>query len=249
MATQLWSRRPLLSWDTETTGVDPDTDRIVEVALATIDVDGTVLDSWSTIVDPGIEIPEGAAAVHGITTERARLEGIEPELALATLADRIYEVAAIPSRPIVAHNVAFDLPIILAEADRHDVDVPAFAPYLDSLVIDKAVDRYRKGSRRLIDVARHYGVALEESQAHGALADCIAAGRIMRALLATYPALAEKPLAALWLWQGRWAEEQRESFVDYRRRTSDPTFDKPAGWPVPATTPGRKAMWTPERVS
>jgi DNA polymerase III subunit epsilon len=77
-----------------------------------------------------------------------------------------------------------------------------------------------------------YGVELGD-QAHGALADAVASGRIMHELLRRYPKIGEHTLADVYMRQVRGAEEQRESFVDYRRRTSDPTFDKPPGWPIP----------------
>ncbi len=48
-----------------------------------------------------------------------------------------------------------------------------------------------------------------------------------------YPKIGEHTLAEVYLRQIKGAEEQRVSFVDYRRRTSDPTFMKAAGWPIP----------------
>jgi hypothetical protein len=56
----------------------------------------------------------------------------------------------------------------------------------------------------------------------------------MRALIDRYPAIAEHTLGGVFLRQVKGAEEDRQRFVDWKRRNSDPTFDSPAGWPIPA---------------
>jgi DNA polymerase-3 subunit epsilon len=79
----------LAAFDTESTGVNTESDRIVTACIAHIDGTGSgapVVREW--LVDPGIEIPEGAVKVHGITTERARAEGMSPAPAVAEIADR-----------------------------------------------------------------------------------------------------------------------------------------------------------------
>ncbi len=69
-----WGSR-LGVFDLETTGVDVDSSRIVSACVAVLDDQGQVVARWDWLADPGIEIPPGASAVHGITTERAREEG------------------------------------------------------------------------------------------------------------------------------------------------------------------------------
>ena len=59
-------------FDLETTGVDVTTDRIVTAHVGLLGPDGVALRSQSWLADPGVEIPEGATAVHGITTAHAR---------------------------------------------------------------------------------------------------------------------------------------------------------------------------------
>ena len=63
----------MLSFDLETTSANPRTARIVTSAL--VRIDGSEISASETLADPGVEIPEEAAAVHGITTEHARAEG------------------------------------------------------------------------------------------------------------------------------------------------------------------------------
>jgi DNA polymerase-3 subunit epsilon len=230
-----WTQRPFLSIDCETTGVNPFEDRLVEVAATIVRPDGALDLQWSTVVNPGIDIPDSAAEIHGITTERALAEGIPTLDAVQRVAELIFDFAyGTEGMPVCIYNAVFDWPLLICEAERHGLEFPAFAPILDPLLIDKMVDRYRKGSRKLVDTARHYGVQLDVDDAHGALADAVASGRIMHELLRRYPKVGEHTLADVYMRQVRGAEEQRESFVDYRRRTSDPSFDKPPGWPVPA---------------
>lgn len=237
-----WADQPLLAIDTETTGVDPFSARIVEVATATIDPTGTVIDSWSTIVDPGVRIPDEAAAIHGINTDRARAEGIAPGKALTELAARIWEHVDTfqMGAPLAMYNARFDWTLIMAEAARRGVDVPVFAPVVDPLLLDRMCDRYRKGGRKLQVVAGHYGVVLSDDDAHGALADAVAAGRVMRRIVERFPQLRDLNLNGIWLHQAHGHEQDRQRLVDWKRRNSDPEFDAPAGWPLPVEPERRR---------
>lgn len=224
-----WTDRPWIALDFETTGIDPLNDRIVSYACLVIDKDGAIVDGATSIVNAKVAIPESATAIHGITNERAEAEGCEVDRALSGIADAIAEHR---TSPVVAYNAAFDWTLFLSEAERHCVEVLPPAAILDPFVIDKQIDRYRKGSRRLIDTAAHYGIHLDAEEAHGAAADAAAAHGIMRAIVRQRPDIADLTLAAMTLRQTRYAEEQRASFVDYMRRSKDPSFDKPAGWPI-----------------
>ena len=72
-----WSKQ-LAVFDLETTGLDLDTSRIVTAAVAVIDSNGEPTEVHEWLVNPGIEIPEAAANVHGITTDMARANGVQP---------------------------------------------------------------------------------------------------------------------------------------------------------------------------
>ncbi len=136
-----WFENTLLALDLETTGLDPIEDRIVQVAVMLVGADGAVSDkSWDGIVDPGVPIPVGASNVHGITTARARQEGMPPLDALRRMA-RFIDDAAEGGVPLVIYNAPFDWPFVLAEAQRHGVSI-AQPDIVDPLVIDRAVDRY-----------------------------------------------------------------------------------------------------------
>ena len=68
-AMSAWVAGEVLGFDFETTGVDRFNYVPVSYVLVHA-VDGVVDTSWSGLVDPGRDIPEGATAVHGISTER-----------------------------------------------------------------------------------------------------------------------------------------------------------------------------------
>jgi len=78
-----WHTDWMAAFDLETTGTDPETARIVTATIVHIKGAQTETQSW--LVNPGIEIPAEAAAIHGVTTERARAEGIAPATAAALI--------------------------------------------------------------------------------------------------------------------------------------------------------------------
>ncbi len=172
-------------FDLETTGVDTETARIVSACIALLDAAGQPVARWDWLLDPGIEIPEGASAVHGITTERARAEGRPAGIGIAEIAQTLRVLFA-QDIPVAVYNAPYDLTLLDRECRRHGIDpIAEPAPVVDPLVIDKAVDRYRKGKRTLAVTAELYGVALDD--AHDAGADAIAAGRVAQALARAYP--------------------------------------------------------------
>ena len=223
-------QRDLAVFDLETTGVDVRTARIVTACVALLGPEGAVVSRRDWLADPGIEIPEGAAAVHGISTERARAEG---RPAAEVVAEIVEELRAVLGRgtPLVVYNAPYDLSLLAHEAARHGV-APLVdpAPVVDPLVIDRAVDRYRKGKRTLEAAAAHYGVALDG--AHDAGVDAIAAGLVARAIAEQHVAALPATLVELHSAQAAWHEQQASSFEDYMRTQRDHTFTADRGWPV-----------------
>lgn len=240
-----WSEAPVLVFDLETTGVDPTTARIVTHAMAFLYPDGRVEDVATGIVNSGVPIPPEAAAVHGITDEIAAERGRPTADALLAIS-RGLALAAGNGIPVVAFNAAYDLTVAYSEATRaatrgtleaHQarrlLAQLTSAYVIDPLVIDKAVDKYRSGRRRLENVCRHYGVALDN--AHEATADAIAAGRVAYALPRKHPTpLMGLTLKALHERQITWAAEQAASLRDYFARngkTAEAATVK-GGWPI-----------------
>ncbi len=221
-----WFENTLLALDLETTGLDPIDDRIVQAAVVLVGSDGAVSDkSWDGIVDPGVPIPVGASSIHGITTERARQEGMPPVEALQIIA-RLVDNATDCGMPLVIFNAPFDWPFVLAEAKRHGLSI-ATPDIIDPLVIDRAVDRYRKGSRRLEAVSAHYGHDL--GQAHDARTDAIAAAAIARAIGAQYSKVGDLTSRALQPLQAKWHAEHADSLSRHLGKPID------SGWPLPSS--------------
>lgn len=225
-------QRDVAVFDLETTGVDVRTARIVTACIAVLDATGALVSRRDWLADPGVEIPEGAAAIHGITTERARAEG---RPAADVVAEIVAELRAHLSAelPLVVYNAPYDLSLLRFEAERHAVaPLVEPAPVIDPLVIDKAVDRYRKGKRTLEAAAAHYGVSLDG--AHDAGVDAIAAGHVARAIVEAHAAKLPASLPELHASQVTWHEQQASSFEDYMRTQRDQHFTADRGWPVRA---------------
>lgn len=177
-----WSQRCLWSFDLETTGLDPRRDRIISAALMYVDPAGAaVIPSYTCIIDPGVPVPAEASAVNGLTTERVRAEGIRPAAALDYICGLLIRCRH-EGGPLCIMNAPFDWPFLVAECARHGLAAPPIVPIFDPLVVDRHVDPYRKGGRRLADLCAWYGVTLD--QAHEAGADAIAAAQVARALVA-----------------------------------------------------------------
>ncbi|WP_223690562.1 exonuclease domain-containing protein [Leifsonia poae] len=217
-------------FDLETTGIDVETSRIVSAHVGRLDESGQVVERRDWLVDPGVEIPEGATAVHGITTEHARTVGMPAPQAVAEI------VAALRTlfehgTPVVAYNAPYDFTLLHREAVRHGVTpLVSPGPIVDPLVIDKAVDKYRRGKRTLELTALFYGVDL--IGAHDAGADAIAAGRVAQALARAHAEALALEAAELHRRQIDWSREQADDFQAYMRRVRDPEFTAAGGWPV-----------------
>jgi DNA polymerase-3 subunit epsilon len=227
----------MLGFDFETTGVDRFNDVPVSFALVTV-VAGEVVSTSSGLIDPGRDIPAGATAVHGISTEQARDEGMP----LPEAIEMIIEVVASASRrgvPIVGMKLDYDLTILDTQAIRRSgrglEDRGWSGPVLDAVVLDRHVDRYRKGSRTLAALCGLYGV--EILNAHDASADAIASVRVLLALGARYQELRDANLGALHQsqisWHLDWAEGYDKWRVDKGMAPIDP---RDYGWPLAAAS-------------
>ncbi len=215
-------------FDLETTGIDTDSSRIVSAYVGVIDAEGMPKGvSW--LADPGIEIPSGASAVHGITTERARAEG-RPAAEVVAEITAVLRALLDQGVPIVVYNAAYDLTLLHQECLRYGIPpLGDPTPVVDPLVIDRAMDRYRKGKRTLEAAAEFYGVELMD--AHDAEADAVAAGRVAQAIARKYADTLGDDVIMVHTNQVAWASESAASFQDYMRRTKDPDYVSDGAWP------------------
>ncbi|MGJ0182873.1 3'-5' exonuclease [Corynebacterium glyciniphilum] len=215
----------LLSFDLETTGTDPLTARIVTSAL--ISINGRQRDDLEMLADPGIPIPEGAAKVHGISTEYAREHGRPHDEVLAETIERI-RAGWRDGATLIVYNAAYDLTVLRSLDPTFTVD----GPVVDPLVIDKAKDPYRKGKRQLEPVCAHWGVTLDN--AHEATADALAAARVAWKLARAYPELSEVSADELMLNQATWHYESQSGLKKYfeDKGQTDRAATVNTSWPV-----------------
>ncbi|WP_439593361.1 3'-5' exonuclease [Microbacterium sp.] len=219
-------------FDLETTGVDVAGDRIVTAYVGVLDAAGAVVRERHWLADPGIPIPDGASAIHGVTTARARADGRPAAEVVREIVASLHGLLD-AGIPVVAYNAAYDFSLLHHEALRHGVaplDSPA--PVIDPLVMDKRYDRYRRGKRTLSVVAAHYAVRLDD--AHEASADAIAAGRVAQALAERFAAWLPGSAHELHTRQIAWARAQADSLTEYFVRIGriDPDDRLDGTWPV-----------------
>lgn len=162
------SRRPIY-YDTETTGVRPDRDRVIEIAA----YDPVRELTFEKLVNPGIPIPAEASAIHGITDDMVAnspsFKEIGQEFAAFCGDDAI----------LIAHNNdTFDVLFLRNESARHEISLPNW-DFVDSL---KWSRRYRPDlPRHTLQFLREmYGIAA--NNAHRALDDVIVLHQIFAAM-------------------------------------------------------------------
>ncbi len=228
-----WADGAVVGFDTETTGVDVETDRVVTAALVRRDAFGTAVRSW--LIDPGVEIPDGAAAIHGITTEHARAFGRPPAEALEQIATALAG-AALRGEPVVAYNAGFDLSLLDAELRRHGLRSVSerlgggLLTVIDPLVLDRHLDRYRRGKRRLGDLCEHYRVTGDGL--HTADVDVVATLDVLRAITRAHPRIAAMSAAELHALQVGAHRAWATSFNEWRAGQGYEGPGAELAWPV-----------------
>ena len=179
------------------------------------------------LADPGVEIPTEASDVHGITTEQARRDGrpaAEVTRELAAVLQELFDAGV----PVIAFNASYDFTVLAAESARYGVPQLSRFPVLDPYIMNKQVDRYRKGKRTLTALCEEYGVSLDN--AHTSAADALATLRMLDAMAGKFPKL-RMPAGNLHQLQIEWASAQAADFQSYLRK-SKPAAVIEGDWPV-----------------
>lgn len=227
-----WPDGPIAGWDLETTSVDNEEARIVSAALVldVPDENKRWVKTW--LVDPGIEIPLEATAVHGITTEAVQRDGMNASTAIAEMeiAFRLIR-EEYGSIPLAIFNGAYDLTVLDRELGRHldsrlgDIGLPI----IDPLVCDRKLDKYRKGRRTLAAISAAYGIAIKG--AHTAEGDVLCTIQLARAVGRKYPAIGMRSVSDLRDWQKEAQRQWAEHYQEYRRSQGDTECVIPGDWP------------------
>jgi DNA polymerase-3 subunit epsilon len=177
-------KKPIIFFDLETTGVNIATDRIVEISILKVFPNGNK-ESKTWLVNPEIEIPAEATAIHGITNEKVVTEPTFKELA-ATV-NTIIEGCDLAG----FNSNRFDIPLLAEELMRAGIDFDM----KNRKAIDVQVIFHKKEQRTLSAGYQFYcGKTLED--AHSAEADTNATYEILLAQLDKYDDI-ENSVAAL----------------------------------------------------
>jgi DNA polymerase-3 subunit epsilon len=150
--------QPIAFFDLETTGVDKQNDRIVEIAI--IRFDGEKRYEYTTLVNPGMPIPVGASDVHGITDE-----AVKDCPTFAGIARKVHNIL---NGCVLAgfNSNIFDIPFIVNELSRNGYHLALQdVPFIDVCNI------FKRREERTLSAAVKFYLNKEHEGAHGALAD------------------------------------------------------------------------------
>lgn len=178
--------------DTETTGLDPDFDSIIEVSAVRF-ADGQMVGSFSSLVNYGCQIDEFITELTGITNEMLD-EAPGPETVIP------HFLEFVGNSILIAHNANFDINFLYDAAMAYGGG-PLTNNFVDTLRIARKVFRSLQ-HHRLSDIAEACGI--DQAQAHRAEADCLVTGQC-------YEIMRGKILA----------EQTEEEFVRYFKPTNN----------------------------
>lgn len=174
MLKNLTLERPLAVLDLETTGTDPQVDRIVEVSVLRITPDG-VVDHHTRRLNPGIPIPPDATMVHGITDA-----DVAHEPPFERVAADLLEF--LDGCDLCGFNIKrFDLRLLFAEFKRAGRVLP-----MDDRAIIDPLEIFHQYERRDLAAALRFYCGQEHEQAHSAAGDVLATVAVLDAMLARY---------------------------------------------------------------
>lgn len=196
-----WIDLPLAVIDVETTGLDDQTDRIIEIAIIRFE-HGEVVDSYGQLIDPGCEVPEEVTEITGISEE-----DLKGKPTFADVAQDIWE--RLQGVGVVAYNLSFDKGFVAAELERVGLSWPEDAPTMDPLIFARQF--FKSNSRKNLGaIADELGIPLEE--AHRATHDATVAGHILYAFEDRLPPRLED----MTVLQAQWEAEQAREMARWR---------------------------------
>lgn len=169
--------RPLVFFDLETTGTDIQNDRIVEISVIKLFVDGNE-EIYTQRVNPGIHIPESASAVHGITDN----DVIDSPTFAEISADIVNRFAG---SDLCGYNIIrFDLPVLRMEFYRNNIPFD-----IDGISVIDPMKIFIKKEPRDLTAALQFYCGRDLENAHAAEADIIATKDVLLAQIERYPDL------------------------------------------------------------
>jgi DNA polymerase-3 subunit epsilon len=197
--------RPLVVFDLETTGIDVERDRIVQIGIIRVEPGGE-RQTWDSLVNPECPIPPQATAVHGITD--ADVQGAPTFAQLRSEIEDRLDGADLAG----FNSIYFDLPLLETELRRvgSRLDLTA-AKHLDAMRI------FHQMERRDLTAAYKFYCDKDLVGAHGALADAAATLEVLDAQIARYdevPAEVEALHRFCNPDEGKWVDRTRKFVFD-----------------------------------
>src|SRR5699024_7979207 len=157
--------------DVETTGLDPDRERILDLAIVQADAQGRPIDQWVTRIHP--DGPVRATHIHGITDADVADAPRFADLAI-TIGTALQDLV------LVAHNAEFDVAFLRAEFARAGLPMPRFTTYCTLQGSTAYLPQLRR--RTLAECCAALGVTQQGE--HSALGDAQAAAGLLERYLA-----------------------------------------------------------------
>ncbi len=161
--------------DCETTGLDAQQDRIIEVAVICFDAN-TVFDEIESLINPECLIPETSIAIHHITPDmvldKPTIEQVLPDF-LKLIGDHI----------IIGHGVKFDIDLLAIAAERHSIPCNIRNNrFLDTLRMARLYGQCPVNSLEYL--RKHFNIPVEG--AHRAMSDVIVNKEVFKHLAKRY---------------------------------------------------------------
>ncbi len=176
----LLSKQTFVCIDCESTGLDPEQDKIIEVAAVKFTLD-QVHEEFESLIDPQCQIPEASIEIHHIS--QVMVDG-KP-----TIQEILPKLLQIIGRyPIVGHGVGFDIDLIARAAERGQIPCTIRNnPYLDTLRLARLYGESPINS--LEHLRKHFNIQPEG--AHRAMSDVIVNMEVFKKLTQRYKHLEE----------------------------------------------------------
>ncbi|NMD37976.1 MAG: PolC-type DNA polymerase III, partial [Christensenellaceae bacterium] len=169
-AKDISTKEPIVVLDFETTGLSTNHDRIIEIGAVKL-LDGTIVDTFSTLVNPGTALNPKITELTGIT-DIMLINMPKPHEAVKKL------LSFIGDNAIAAHNAPFDMGMLNSELKRMGTSINN--QVIDTLVLARSIYPELK-SYRLKSLCKHLGVVLQN--AHRAVNDATATAQCLAAML------------------------------------------------------------------
>ncbi len=169
------NKQKFVCLDCETTGLDVNNDRIIEVAIAKFTT-SEIIETFESLIDPGCVIPEASIAIHHITPEM-----VVGKPSIAAVLPTVLQL--IDNSIIVGHGIKFDIDVIANAAERAGIPCRIRENrYLDTLRMARSYGESPINS--LEQLRKHFNIPLEG--AHRAMSDVIVNIEVFKYLLKPY---------------------------------------------------------------